>query len=278
MTVPPDDVTLAAGKLIGAGGIQTHYHEAGRGAPVILIHGSGSGVSAWANWRLTIPALAQSLHVFAYDQVGFGDSDLTAPERYTLAGWTHHLLDFMAAVGVRRAHLVGNSMGAAVALAAAVQHPEAVDRLVLMGAMGVRFPLTRGLDDVWGYTPGIANMKHLIDLFAYDRRLVTDELAELRYNASIQAGRQEAFARMFPAPRQSSVDALAAFEDRLHEIQAPALIIHGREDKVIPPATGQKLFELLDNAQLHMFGRCGHWTQIEQAQTFNRLVHDFLTA
>src|SRR5215212_7781989 len=106
------------GRSIRAGGIETNYHEAGSGAPVILIHGSGPGVSAWANWRLALPYLAERLRVFAYDQVGFGYTELRDDQRYGLDRWVKHLLDFMQAVGVERAHLVGNSMGASVALAA----------------------------------------------------------------------------------------------------------------------------------------------------------------
>src|SRR4051812_46159506 len=105
------------GKNISAGGIQTNYHEAGQGETVILIHGSGPGVSAWSNWRLAVPVLAEQLHVFAYDQLGFGYSQLPAEHTYDLERWTAHLLNFMDAALVSRAHLIGNSMGAAVALA-----------------------------------------------------------------------------------------------------------------------------------------------------------------
>jgi 2-hydroxymuconate-semialdehyde hydrolase len=265
------------GQSIRAGGVLTNYHEAGSGAPTILIHGSGPGVSAWANWRLVLPYLAEQLHVFAYDQLGFGYTELPAQPRYGLDRWVEHLLVFMRAVGLTRAHLVGNSMGASVALATAVTHPEVVDRLVLMGPTGVRFPITDGLDATWGYTPSVANMRRLLDVFAYDRTLVTDELAELRYRASVRPGMQEAFASMFPAPRQRGVDALAAYEERLSEIGARTLIVHGREDRVIPLATSLQLLAAIDRAELHVFGRCGHWTQIEHSAAFNRLVRDFLT-
>jgi 2-hydroxymuconate-semialdehyde hydrolase len=270
--------TPEIGKSIRANGVITNYHEAGSGTPVILLHGSGPGVSAWANWRLAMPFLAERLHVFAYDQLGFGYSELPTHHVYGLERWVEHLLGFMQAVDIKRAHLVGNSMGAAVALAAAVTHPEIVDRLVLMGPMGVTFPITEGLDAVWGYTPGIATMKRLLAIFTYDHeRFVTDELAELRYRASIRPGMQESFSSMFPQPRQHGVAALAAYEDRLKELHTPTLIIHGREDQVIPLLSSQKLLQTLDNAQLHVFGHCGHWTQIEHPAAFNRLVRDFLT-
>lgn len=268
------------GKFIEVGGVKTNYHEAGSGPPVILIHGSGPGVSAWANWQFAIPYLAEKLHVFAYDQLGFGYTDPTPDQVYTLERWTNHLLGFMQAVGVKRAHLVGNSMGAAVALAAAITHPEVTDRLVLMGPMGVRFSLKKGegLDAVWGYTPSVANMRRLIDIFAYNpQRFPTDQLAEMRYEASVRPGAQEAFSSMFPEPRQKQVDELAAYEDRLSEIKNQTLLIHGREDRVIPLETSLKLLHLIDNAQLHVFGHCGHWTQLEPRDQFNHLVRDFLT-
>ena len=267
------------GKFIQVGGVKTNYHEAGSGEPVILIHGSGPGVSAWANWQFAIPYLAEKLHVFAYDQIGFGYTDPAPNQSYSLELWTNHLLSFMQAVRVKRAHLVGNSMGAAVALAAAVTHPEVVDRLVLMGPMGVRFSLKKGggLDAVWGYTPSVENMRRLIDIFAYDPgKFPTDQLAELRYEASVRPGAQEAFSSMFPEPRQEQVDALAAYEDRLSQIQNQTLIIHGREDRVIPLETSLKLLNMISNAQLHVFGHCGHWTQLEPRDSFNRLVREFL--
>jgi 2-hydroxymuconate-semialdehyde hydrolase len=269
--------TPEIGMSIRAGGVETNYHEMGSGAPLILIHGSGPGVSAWSNWRLALPYLAERLHVFAYDQIGFGYTELPDRNEYGLERWTDHLFSFMQAVGVERAHLIGNSMGAAVALAAAVRQPAKVGKLILMGPMGVTFPISEGLDAVWGYTPSVANMKRLIDIFAYDRKLVTDKLAEARYRASIRPGMQEAFSSMFPTPRQQGVDALAAYEDRLSNLKQQTLIFHGREDRVIPMVASTKLLGMLDNVQLHVFSHCGHWTMIEHAAAFNRLSRDFLT-
>ncbi|MBE3566774.1 MAG: alpha/beta fold hydrolase [Thermogemmatispora sp.] len=82
---------------------------------------------------------------------------------------------------------------------------------------------------------------------------------------------------MFPPPRQQGIDALATYEDRLAEIRAPTLLIHGRDDRIIPLSASLKLLHTINNAQLHVFGQCGHWTQIEHTRDFNRLVRDFLT-
>ena len=262
------------GHTVLAAGVATNYLEAGTGAPVVLVHGSGPGVTAYANWRLTIPALAGRLRVLAPDMAGFGFSEKTG--RYGLEAWSEQLVGFLDALGLEQVSLVGNSFGAGLAIAVASAHPERVDRLVLMGAVGVPFPITEGLDRVWGYEPSPANMRSILDVFAHDRTLVNDELAEVRYRASIEPGVQEAFAAMFPAPRQRWVDALATPDDAIRALPHDTLIVHGRDDRVIPLANAYRLLELIERAQLHVFGRCGHWTQIEWAADFNAALLRFL--
>ncbi len=264
------------GKSIDVNGIATNYHDVGNGPVVVLVHGSGPGVTAWANWRVTIPALASRFRVIAPDMVGFGYTPAPRGCEYTMGMWVDHLIGLMDALGIDRFSVVGNSFGGALALALAIRHPRRLDRLVLMGAVGLSFPLTEGLDAVWGYTPSVANMRRLLDIFAHDRSLVSDELAELRYKASIRPGVQEAFAAMFPAPRQRWIEAMASPEQDIRAIPHRTLIIHGREDRVIPPENSRRLFALISDSELHMFGRCGHWTQIEHAGRFNRLVADFM--
>jgi 2-hydroxymuconate-semialdehyde hydrolase len=265
--------------VLDAGGVKTRYHEAGEGPPVVLIHGSGPGVSAWANWRLTIPALAQRFHVYAPDVLGFGYTERPPGVRYGKRAWVDHVVAFIQAAGLSRAHLVGNSMGGALALAIAAERPDLVDRLVLMGSVGVEFPLTEGLAAVWGYRPSEAAMRRLVaDYFAFDASLASDDLVRLRYQASVEPGFQEAFEAMFPEPLQRHIAALATDEAAIRQVVAPTLIIHGRDDKVVPLATSWRLLELLPNARLHVFGRCGHWTQIEHTAEFNALVGHFLAS
>lgn len=259
-----------------AAGIRTNVHDVGFGPPVLLIHGSGPGVSAWANWRLTLPALAQHARVIAPDMVGFGFTDRPAGQSYSMDLWVEQALGVLDALDVEHADVVGNSFGGALALAMAIRHPKRVRRLVLMGSVGVPFEISPGLDAVWGYTPSLDNMRELLDLFAYDRRLVNDELAELRYAASIRPGFQESFSAMFPAPRQRWVDAMTSAEADIRALPHQTLVIHGREDRVIPLDNALTLARWIPRVQLHVFGQCGHWTQIEHAVRFNRLVGDFL--
>ena len=157
----------------------------------------------------------------------------------------------------------------------AIEHPARVGRLVLMGPVGVRFDLTPGLDEAWGYTPSIESMRRLLDVFAVDRSLVTDDLARMRHAASLRT--QAAFSAMFPAPRQRWIEALASSEDEIAGIEHKTLVVHGREDHVIPLSNSLRLLELISASQLHVFGQSGHWVQIEQAAAFNRLVNDFLS-
>lgn len=264
------------GRQIQAAGYATNLHDLGQGYPVMLIHGSGPGVTAWANWRGVMPELAKTRRVLAPDMLGFGYSARTADGVYNQHLWVQHALGVLDALHLEKVDLIGNSFGGGLALALAIQHPERVRRLVLMGSVGVRFPLTEGLNSVWGYTPSLENMRQLLDIFAYDRNLVTDELAQLRYAASIRPGFQEAFATMFPEPRQQSIEDLASSEAAIRALPHQALVIHGREDQVIPLQASLTLADWLEHSQLHVFGRCGHWTQIEQAARFINLVDSFL--
>src|SRR5437899_9928365 len=126
----------AAGKDVTVLGFKLHYLEAGRGAPVVLLHGLGGDGSRWGP---NIDPLAQSFHVFALDQIGFGRSDKPLANYHT-GMLSEFLVDFLKAVGVPKASLVGNSMGASVALYTAAKFPEVVDRSVLADCRGHRPP------------------------------------------------------------------------------------------------------------------------------------------
>jgi len=248
------------GKTVVANGIATNYLEDGSGDDkVLLIHGSGPGVTSYANWRLVIPALATKFHVVAPDMVGFGFSERPKDVQYNVQTWADQTVGLMDALGIEKTSLVGNSFGGAIALRIATQHPDRINKLVLMGSMGVPFPITEGLERVWGYEASFENMRKVLDVFAYSRELVNDELAQVRYEGSIQPGFQESFSSMFPAPRQRWVEAMCTPEEDIRRLPHRTLIIHGREDKVIPLQTSLRLEELIDNADLSVYSHCGHW-------------------
>ncbi len=261
---------------IELGDCTINYHDQGEGDAILLIHGSGPGVTAWANWRGVIPPLSQRARVIAPDMLGFGYSRCPAERKLTPEVWVQSLVDLLDALQISAVSLVGNSYGGAISMAFALRHPERVKKLVLMGSAGLSFPLTDGLDKVWGYQPSLAAMRELMEVFAFDHSIITDDLVRMRYEASTRDDVQARFARLFPAPRQQGIEMLAVAESALRELPHDTLIIHGREDKVLPLACSERLLRLIPKAQLHVFGQCGHWVQIEKAQGFTRLLIDFL--
>lgn len=263
-------------RTVDVDGVATTYHDLGHGPTVLLLHGSGPGVSAGANWRGVLPDLARQHRVVAPDLLGFGDTRAPTGHTFNLTSWMAHLTSFCAALGLQQVSVIGNSFGGALALRLALGPEPIVDRLVLMGSVGVQFPLTPGLNQVWGFRPSPAAMRELLNLFSHDRTRITDELAEVRLTAATRPGVQQAYASMFPAPRQAAVDTLAVDERSITNIRVPTLILHGRDDQVIPLATSLRLHQLIAPSQLHVFGQCGHWVQIEQRKRFLALVHDFL--
>jgi 2-hydroxymuconate-semialdehyde hydrolase len=279
VTAPP----LAAGS-VDVAGVSTALIDTGtpvRAAapPVLLLHGSGPGVTATANWRPIIPALSASRRVVAPDQLGFGGTATGEPRTYGRAAWTDHALSLLDTLGIGTVDIIGNSMGGAIALSIAVAWPQAVRRLVLMGSMGVAMALPQGLDAVWGYTPGAEQMRRVIGLFAHNRDLITDELVELRYRASLNPPVRDSWAAMFPQPRQRWVDDLALSGAELAAIGAPVLLVHGRDDRVVPwRSSSAQLVDLLPDARLHVLSRCGHWTMIERTADFLAVVQPFLAA
>jgi 2-hydroxymuconate-semialdehyde hydrolase len=265
------------GGNVKAAGLATNYIEAGSGEPVVLIHGSGPGVTAWANWRLVLPALADRFHAIAPDIAGFGYTDRKPGTTYDMDFWVSHAIGVLNALGIEKTHIIGNSFGGALTLALAARHPDRVRRMVLMGACGTTFPLTPGLDAVWGYEPSEEAMADLVRLFAWDTSIATPELIASRYQASIRPGYQESYASMFPAPRQRHIEAIATPDEAIRAIPHRTLVVHGRDDRIIPLESSLRLHSLIPRSELHVFGQCGHWTQIEKRDRFVSLVKGFLT-
>lgn len=264
------------GSRIRTGALETNYHDIGSGPPVLFLHGSGPGVSAWSNWRLPFAKLSNQMRCVAPDLAGFGYTPVPPQWTYSRETWLEQIVTLLDQLGIERVSVVGNSFGGAMALAMAVHYPQRVEKLVLMGSVGVSFPITRGLDLIWGYTPAPENMREVMKVFAFDQSLITEDLIAMRYEASVRPEGAAAYQAMFPEPRQRWVDALAFDDATLRKIGHETLIVHGRDDAVIPLENSLNLNKLIDRSQLHVFGRCGHWTQIEHADRFTELVGNFL--
>jgi pimeloyl-ACP methyl ester carboxylesterase len=146
--------------------------------------------------------------------------------------------------------------------------------MILMGSPGVGMSVTDGLKALRGYEPSPENMRALlVDYFAVDKSIITDELVRIRYEASVESF--DAYRAMFFDSRHAGND-LGITEKQARSIRTPTLLVHGREDKVVPPEVSWSMANLLPEADLHLFARCGHWTQIERAAEFTELVVAFL--
>ncbi|WP_273735384.1 alpha/beta fold hydrolase [Mycolicibacterium septicum] len=263
-------------RTVDAAGIATAYLEAGTGEPVLMLHGSGPGASGTANWQYNISPLAEKFHVLAPDIVGFGETQRPNDVIYSLRTWTDHVWAFLDAHGIEQAAVVGNSLGGRIALQMATDRPDRVTRMVLMGSPGVGMTPTEGLAALRAYEPSPEAMRHMLrTYFAVNPALITDELVEIRYRASVADGAWEAYRSMFYDPRHHGSE-LGITEDEARAITTPSLLVHGREDKVVPLAVSVTMLGLMPNADLHVFSHCGHWTQIERADEFSALVADFL--
>lgn len=269
------------GKSVKTGNFTTNYLEAGEnngGTPLLFIHGSGPGVSGYANWRLVLPLVGKENHAYAMDMVGFGYSDKPTGDEvdYGIDLWTQQIKDFIDALELDKVILVGNSFGGSLAFSVALKYPERVEKIITMGAMGVEMDIPYGLNEVWGYKGTRDHMAELIDLFTYNKDFASEELITTRHEASLEPGFHEAFSSMFPTPRQSSVDNLSFPDEELKTIKHKTLLVHGREDKVVPVENSLRLNNLIEKSDLHVFGGCGHWVQIEKSEEFAELVNNFV--
>ncbi len=261
------------GQSIDAFGIRTNYHDMGTGAPVILLHGSGPGVSAWTNWRRVLPVFAQHFRVLAPDMAGFGFTERRDDLSYDIKLWVKHLIGFMDALGIQKAHLVGNSFGGSLSLAAALRFPDRFDRITLMGTPCGKFNMTPGLRAGWFYEPSLENMRAVMTLFPFDPAFVSDELVRERYETSLIPGAQEGLRRLLVKPNEEGETPLSGMpEEAVAGLRHPTLILQGREDRVIPMEMALRLATRIPRADLHLFGECGHWVQAERHQAFTALT------
>ncbi len=258
--------------------IQTNFIEAGTGNPVVLLHGSGVGVSAWANWHLAIPALAKSFRVLAPDMPGFGYTERKPGQKYDMKLWVAHLLAFLDAMNIDQADLVGNSFGGGLSLAFSLRHPDRVRRLVLMGTPAGHFPMTHGLKGPRTFEPTREWVADMLRIFPYDKSVVTEEMIDERYLAMQRPDERAAFKKLMPKDDGEEKERIVRGvpEDRLATIDKPALVIHGRDDGVIPVEIGRRMLDHMPRAEMHVFGNCGHWVQLERPEAFHALVHEFL--
>lgn len=269
-------------QTVHAAGREVHYHEAGEGPVLLLLHGSGPGVSGWSNFGTNLPTFAEHYRTVVMDMPGFGRTpmgtlDAVYPKYAAGVAW-----EFLDALGIEGAHLLGNSMGGYVAAEMALAEPDRARKLVLMGPGGLSVNLIgpiesegwRRLIEFLG-SPSRSGMVAWINTMVADPALVTEELIEERMSMAMQDGVVEAAIAIFSSfgqfPNPSPPWTRAA------TIANPTLVTWGRDDRMMPLEGGLLGFRQLPNAELHVFSKCGHWAQVERRTDFERVVLEFLS-
>ncbi len=276
------DFTEAKGKFesryIDVNGIKTHYLEAGSGKPLILIHGGGAGADCQGNWYRCIPTYAKKFRVIAVDLLGFGRTDKPDPERfkYTQDARNKHIAGFLDALGLKGAMLIGNSMGGATSMGVAIERPELVDRMVLMGSAGLNTEIRKELLPVMNYDFTREGMVKVCRALSNPSFQLDDDMVDYRYEVSIAPDTRKAYSATMGWIKQQG--GLFYEEDFIRKIRQRTLVVNGKDDKVVPLDRAFRYLELIDNSWGYMIPHCGHWAMLEYPQDFVAETTRFLEA
>jgi pimeloyl-ACP methyl ester carboxylesterase len=265
--------------------MKIHITEVGSGDPIVMLHGGGPGASGMSNFRTNIAHLAARFRLIIVDQPGFGSSSKTLPGgRSYFRTSAEAVQEVMSSSGVAKAHFLGNSLGGGTSLRFALDYPDMVDRLVLMGpgggAVNILTPgdIARGVDAAvrrFYESPTAERMREFVDFMVYDPSTASDDLVQERLAAATDP---DAMAFMLKVFRELATDPEGELWKQVDRIQHRTLLIWGREDRVLPFDSSLLMFHRMKDVRLVAFSECGHWVQSEKQQEFDRLVTDFLTA
>jgi 4,5:9,10-diseco-3-hydroxy-5,9,17-trioxoandrosta-1(10),2-diene-4-oate hydrolase len=264
------------GKYADVGdGLRVHYQELGEGPALLFLHGSGPGASGFSNFKRNYPYFAErGFRTLMPDTLGFGYSSQPDNIDYGLDFLVGKLAEFLSAVGVTRAAVVGNSHGGALAIQLALTHPELVDKLVLMAPGGLEERETymkmdgiRTMMAVFLSKDGITRdgMRKVFGLQLYDPRLLTDEIIEERFQIAEHQPKRVVTTLNVPH-----------LTPRLGELGCPVFALWGVNDKFCPVSGAMRIAESCKQSRVMMLSECGHWVMVEHTDLFNRLCLDFL--
>jgi 4,5:9,10-diseco-3-hydroxy-5,9,17-trioxoandrosta-1(10),2-diene-4-oate hydrolase len=276
-------------RFADAAGMRLHYHEAGPASPdapaVVLLHGGGPGASGWSNFGRNLPVFAGRFRTLLVDQPGFGQSDRPPVTGNYFTFSADALAGLLKTLGIERVHLIGNSLGGGTAVRFALNYPDRAGRLVLMAPGGLGLNVfapdpTEGVKRLMEFSappgPTREKMAAFLRTLVHDQRLVTDELVDERFALASDPAALAAMASL-----GASFFDPATAEDGLlwreaHRLRHRVLLIWGREDRINPLDGALVALKVIRRAQLHVFGGCGHWAQLEKFDEFNRLAISFL--
>ncbi|MFW0793938.1 alpha/beta fold hydrolase [Gordonia sp. CPCC 205515] len=263
------------------------YREAGDGPPLVLLHGSGPGVTGWRNFRGNLDFFAQRFRTIILEFPGYGVSD-EFDDPHPMLSAQRAVPLFLDGLGLDRVSIIGNSMGGGVAIDFAMKQPDRVERLVTIGGIGgnVYSPFPgEGIKLLSEFTdnPTRDRLIAWLHSMVYDPALVTEELIQERW---VQATDPETLASAQRMYGKTAIDRMVAAQRvstdppqwaNMRSIQAPTLVTWGRDDRVSPLDMSIIPMRLLPRGEVHIFPDCGHWVMIEQKDAFEATVMSFLT-
>lgn len=262
------------------------YHEAGDGPPLLMLHGSGPGVTGWRNYRGNLAVFAEHFRCLVLEFPGFGVSDPT--DQHPMAAAPAAVLRFLDGLGLHEVDVIGNSMGGIVATQVAIRHAQRVCRLVTIGGMGrnIFSPAPgEGINLLVEFTenPTRERLVEWLNSMVYDRSLVTEELIEERWEQATEPSTLASARKMYGRAALAARSAAAAKSDEapywamLHKVKAKTLLTWGRDDRVSPIDMALLPMRTIPDVELHTFPNCGHWAMIEQKEAWESAVLSFLT-
>ena len=265
-------------KFIEAAGLRTHYLETGDGPTLILVHGGGAGADAWGNWRTCIPQYANDFRVLAVDMVGFGKTEKPDPEgyEYTQSNRNVHMAAFIEAVSDDPVYIIGNSMGGAASLGIAMNRPDLLNRMVLMGSAGIAIanPDKSVMQALGGYDFTRDGMRRLMEILTGPDYRIDEDLLEYRYELTLQPDTRMALGAIGKATKKHG---LTYPEEDVAKVKTPTLVVGGKEDKIAVLARNYRYLELLENSWGFILPHCGHWVMIERPEEFVAVTSAFFT-
>lgn len=274
--------SIKSGEIV-AGGLRIHYDEIGEGEPVLFLHGGGPGAYGMSNFVRNMEVFGRHYRAITLDFPCYGASEKVRIEEPVWGFYGKVVGNFIEAMGLGKAHLVGNSLGGASALMLALRDPGKVGKMVLMGSAGgygVLGPApTEGIKALLSFYeppgPSIEKLRTFARCLVYDPSQVTDELLEGRFRAASDPETAEFMPIRLRNGKPPVMEDI--WRERLDTVTHETLMIWGRDDRVNPVEQGLILARQMPNARLLVYPKCGHWAQWERADEFNRDVLSFLS-
>lgn len=271
-------------RTIQTDGYETVFYESGNQneqETLLLLHGGGPGATSMSNWKGILPKLGRRFHVLAPDLRGFGLTDHPEDPPTNMLAWmsmrVNQIVALLDELGIEKAHLVGNSMGGALALNLIIEQSERFDRVVLMGSAGGTSEFTSELYRMANFyaNPTPTALQNLFKWFVYDESILGDELEQItaeRFEEVMRPEVRRSYEAMF-----QGVPYMTIPHSALRRMNHPFFVIHGKDDRFVNFESSMEIFKQLPNAQLHVFDRCGHWVQLEREKEFLKLISDFFS-